>query len=48
MAAIGIGLVFIAYTTGLYGYCLIRGYDITPKQLFSSSWPPGSDETKGK
>lgn len=42
MAALGIGLIFIGYSSGLYGYCLFRGYDITPKQLFSSAWPPGA------
>lgn len=41
MAALGIGLIWIGYTAGLYGYCLFRGYDITPKQLMSSAWPPG-------
>lgn len=46
MAALGIGLVWVAYTTGLYGYCLFRGYDITPKELLSSSWPPGKFDAK--
>lgn len=40
MVGIGIGLVFLAYTAGLYAYCLIRGYNISPKQLFSQNWPP--------
>jgi hypothetical protein len=43
MAAIGIGLVWAAYTAGLYGYCLFRGYNVTPAQLLSSTWPPGAD-----
>lgn len=42
MAALGIGLVFLGYAGGLYGYCLFRGYNVTPKDLFSSSWPPGA------
>lgn len=42
MAAIGIGLVWIGYTVGLYGYCLLRGYNITPKDLLTQNWPPGS------
>lgn len=42
MAAIGIGIIFLAYSAGLYGYCLIRGYDITLKQLFSKTWPPAA------
>jgi hypothetical protein len=40
MAALGIGIVWVAYTTGLYGWCLFKGYDITPKDLLSSTWPP--------
>lgn len=39
MIAIGMGLAFLAYTAGLWGYCLIRGYDVTPAALFHSSWP---------
>lgn len=42
MAGLGIGLIWIAYTGGLYGYCLFRGYNVTPKQLLSHSWPPGT------
>jgi len=40
VAGIGIALLFIAYSAGLYGYCLIKGYNVSPKQLFSTSWPP--------
>lgn len=45
MAALAIGIVWIGYATGFWGYCLIRGYNVTPKQMLSPSWPPGS--TKG-
>jgi hypothetical protein len=41
MAGIGIGLAWAAYTGILWGYCLIRGYDVTIKQLMSSQWPAG-------
>ncbi len=44
MAAIGIGLIWLGYTVGLYGFCLFKGYDITPKQLLSQSWPPPKNE----
>jgi hypothetical protein len=40
MAAIGMALVFVGYSVGLYAYILIRGYNVSPKQLFSSTWPP--------
>ncbi len=46
MAALAIGLVWAGYTTVLYGYCLFRGYNITPKQLLSPTWPPGSTAAK--
>jgi hypothetical protein len=40
MAGIGIGLLYLAYAFGLYGYCLFQGYNVTPKMLFSTTWPP--------
>lgn len=40
MPVIGIALVWAAYTAGLWGYCLVRGYNITLPQLLSSKWPP--------
>lgn len=40
MPAIGIGILWLGYSIGLYGYILIRGYDIGFKQLFTSKWPP--------
>jgi len=47
MAGIGIGLVWIAYTAGLYGFCLVRGYNVTPKQLLDmKTWPPGTKAAK--
>lgn len=42
MAGLGIALVWMGYTGVLYGYCLFRGYNITPKQLLSKDWPPGT------
>jgi hypothetical protein len=44
MAALGLALVWAGYTTGLYGYCLLRGYNVSPKQLFSPFWPPVSPD----
>lgn len=42
MVALAIGVLWVGYAGGLYGYCLIRGYNVTPKQLLSSQWPPAS------
>lgn len=33
MPAIGIGLIWGGWTLSLWGYCLIRGYDVTLGQL---------------
>jgi len=38
MTAIGMGLTFGAYTLGLWGYCLIKGYDVPFSALFALTW----------
>lgn len=40
MTSIGIGLIWVGYTGLLYSWCLFRGYNVTPKQLLSPTWPP--------
>lgn len=46
MVAIGFGLLWVSYSGGLWAYCLLRGYDITPAQLinplhpYTGPWPP--------
>jgi len=47
MPAIGIALLWAAYSAGLWGYCLMRGYNVTPKQLLSTTWPPKSVNAQG-
>lgn len=42
MAALAVGLAFLGYAVGLQGYCLLKGYDIQAKELWSPIWPPGS------
>jgi hypothetical protein len=39
MIPVGVGVVFLAYTTGIWGYCLIRGYNVKFTQLFGTAWP---------
>lgn len=39
MTAIGMGVSFLAYSIGMWGYCLIRGYDVPFLDLFKSTWP---------
>lgn len=40
MTAVGIALLWGAYAFGLWSYCLLRGYNVTLQQIFSSKWPP--------
>ena len=47
MFALGMGTLFIGYTVGLYGYILIKGYNVSFKQMFVGSWPPGAPSGKG-
>lgn len=39
MVAVGMALVWGGYTFGIWGYCLLKGYDVTFTEMFSSSWP---------
>jgi hypothetical protein len=39
MVPIGVAMVWGAYTVGIWGYCLVRGYDVTFMQLFKGFWP---------
>jgi hypothetical protein len=40
MAAIGIATIYVGYSLGLWGYCLIKGYNVGLKELFMPTWPP--------
>jgi hypothetical protein len=39
MTAIGMGLAFGAYALGVWGYCLIRGYNVPFTSMFAQTWP---------
>jgi len=39
MRVIGIGLAFGAYTLGVWGYCLVRGYNVPFTSMFGQTWP---------
>ena len=45
MIPVGVGIVFLAYTTGIWVFCLVRGYNVKFTQLFSATWP-GSTTAK--
>jgi hypothetical protein len=46
MVAVGMALVWAGYSVGLWGWCLIRDYNLTFGQLvspthpYSGTWPP--------
>src|SRR5262249_32016594 len=48
MVWLGFGIMWAAYTTGLYGYSLIRGYNLTlaqmasPAHWYTGKWPPAA------
>lgn len=39
MIAVGLAATWLGYTSCAWGYCLIRGYDVTFVQLFKGTWP---------
>lgn len=39
MTAIGLGLAWAGYTVFMWGYCLVRDYNVTVADLFKASWP---------
>jgi len=45
MIALAFGLVWVGYSYGLYGYCLVRGYDVKLLELMNPvhvfAWPSG-------
>ena len=53
MIAIGMGMAWVGYSFGLWGYCLIRGYNVkltdlmNPVHPYSGPWPPAKDIPAG-
>lgn len=39
MVALGLGTVWAGYYLFMYGYCLIRGYNVGFTDLIHSAWP---------
>jgi len=39
VVAIGLGLAWAGYYVGIYGYCLVRGYEVGFTQLMMTQWP---------
>jgi hypothetical protein len=47
MTGIGMGLAFGGYTLALWGYCLIRGYNVPFKSMFGQTWPGQQNQITG-
>lgn len=39
MSMFGIITIWFAYAAGLWGYCLLRGYCVTPKDIVDWNYP---------
>lgn len=39
MIAVGFAVLWAGYTLGIYGYCLVKNYDVTFPELFAQTWP---------
>ena len=39
MIAIGFGVAWAGYAAFMWGYCLVRDYNVTVPDLFKSVWP---------
>lgn len=46
MAGVAMGMLWAAYALGLFAYCLFKGYNVTPGEMLSSTWPPVVGATK--
>ena len=47
MVALGLGTVWAGYYLFMYGYCLIRGYNIGFTNLIHPAWPGKAATTTG-
>jgi len=36
---IGLAVIWAGYTLGIWGYCLVKAYDVPFPALFKSTWP---------
>lgn len=45
MIALGVGTVWAGYYLFIYGYCLVRGYNVTFTDLMHSTWPGGGTKS---
>ena len=48
MTAIGLGLAWAGYTVFMWGYCLVRDYNVTGADLYKASWPGATADGTGQ
>ncbi len=41
MAALGLGIFWAGYYLGMWGYCLVRGYNVPFTSMMGATWPGG-------
>ena len=46
MIAIGMGIAWLGYSVSLWGWCLLKGYDVTLGQIMSPAHPYGSGKSQ--
>ena len=39
MVAVAFGLLWGGYSVGIWGFCLVRGYDVSFRDCFRMTWP---------
>jgi hypothetical protein len=45
VTAIGFAVAWAGYAIGIWGYCLLRDYNVTLPGLFKTTWPGSSSGT---
>lgn len=49
MPAVGMGIAWFGYGLGLWGFCMVKGYNVTLAQLlnpvspYRATWPPSQN-----
>lgn len=47
MTAVALGICWAGYTLSMWGYCLVKGYDVPFSGLFHATWPGGGQQSSG-
>ena len=47
MVIIGMALAWAGYAVGIWGYCLVKGYDVTFGSLFGTTWASAASSSGG-